>query len=318
MSRTEPTLELAAAQAGMDPKTARKYLADDRPPSEMKPDRTWRTRPDPFAAAWPKIKEQLELNPGLEAKTIFEALQQQYPGEFATGQLRTLQRRIRQWRAMEGPGREVFFRQEHVPGRLAQSDFTHMTELGVTIDGQTFPHLVFHFVLPYSGWEWVSLCYSESFESLSEGLQEALWALSGVPLEHQTDRMSTAVNNTSEQREFTSRYESLLRHYRMTGRKIQTGKANENGSVEQRHHRFKRAVERTLIMRQSRDFQTIAQYSEFLKLLVARLNAGRRERVRVEMEYLKALPDRRTDSARRMTVRVDSGSMIYVDRNAYS
>lgn len=318
MSRTERTLELAVAKAGMDPKTARKYLADGRLPSEMKPDRTWRTRADPFATVWPRIREQLELNPGLEAKTIFEALQQQCPGEFSAGQLRTLQRRIRQWRAIEGPGREVFFRQEHVAGRLAQSDFTHMTELGVTIGGQTFPHLVFHFVLPYSGWEWVSVCYSESFESLSEGLQEALWALGGVPLEHQTDRMSTAVNNTSEQREFTSRYESLLRHYRMTGRKIQTGKANENGCVEQRHHRFKRAVEQTLIMRQSRDFQTIAQYSEFLKMQVARLNAGRRERVRVEMEYLKALPDRRTDSARRMTVRVDSGSMIYVDRNAYS
>ena len=189
------------------------------------------------------MREQVATNPGLEAKTLFEALQRKYPGQFADGQLRTLQRRIKRWRATEGPEREVFFAQQHVPGRLGQSDFTHMNELGITIGGQSFPHMLYHFVLTYSNWEAVTVCYSESFESLSEGLQNALWELGGVPLEHRTDRLSTAVNNVSEEREFTARYEALLRHYRMAGQKIQTGKANENGDVEQRHHRLKRAVE---------------------------------------------------------------------------
>ena len=318
MSKTEATQELAAAKAGMDVQTARKYLQVGRLPSESKPERTWRTRKDPFERVWEEIREQVEGNPGLEAKTIFEALQRQYPGEFADGQLRTLQRHMKRWRATEGPGREVFFAQRHVPGRLGESDFTHMTELGITIASQSFPHLLYHFVLTYSNWEDATVCYSESFESLSEGLQNALWELGGAPLEHRTDRLSTAVNNMSDAKEFTARYEALLRHYRMDGQKIQAGKANENGDVEQRHYRLKRAVEQALMLRGSRDFASLGEYQKFLRLLLAQLNAGRRERVKTEVQYLRALPDSRLESHKRVKVRVDSGSVIYVDRNAYS
>ncbi|MGC4052844.1 MAG: IS21 family transposase [Paludibaculum sp.] len=318
MSKTEKTQEMAAAKAGMDAKTARKYLADRRLPSEQTPDRTWRTRPDSFERVWEEVRQQLSANPGLEARTLFEALQRQYPGEFADGQLRTLQRHIKRWRATEGPGREVFFAQRHVPGRLGQSDFTYMNELGITIGRQSFPHMLYHFVLTYSNWEDVTLCYSESFESLSEGLQNALWALGAVPLEHRTDRLSTAVNNMSNDKEFTARYEALLRHYRLEGQKIQAGKANENGDIEQRHHRLKRAVEQALLLRGSHDFASVEEYKEFLRLLLMRLNAGRRERLAAEMQYLRALPERRMGSAKRVKVRVDSGSIIYVDRNAYS
>jgi Mu transposase-like protein len=318
LSKTEKTQELAAVKAGMDVKTARGYLRDGRLPSARKPERTWRTRSDPFDRVWEEIRQKIEEHPGLEAKTLFEALQRQHPGEFPDGQLRTLQRRIRRWRATEGPGREVFFGQKHIPGRLSQSDFTHMTGLGITIGGQSFPHLLYHFVLTYSNWEAVSLCYSESFESLSEGLQNALWELGGVPLEHRTDRLSTAVNNMSEEKEFRSRYEALLRHYRLEGLKIQAGKANENGDVEQRHHRLKRALDQALLLRGSRDFAAVAGYKEFLRRLLAQLNAGRRERIAAEMPYLRALPERRLESAKRERVRVDSGSLIYVDRNVYS
>ncbi|HET7872686.1 MAG TPA: IS21 family transposase [Terriglobales bacterium] len=318
MSKTEPNQELAAAKAGMDPKTARKYLRDGLLPSETKTDRTWRTRPDAFCDVWAEIHGQVTTNPGLEAKTLFEALQRKYPGQFAEGQLRTLQRRLKQWRATEGPEREVFFAQRQVPGRLGQSDFTHMTELGITIGRQSFPHLLYHFVLPYSNWESASVCYSESFESLSDGLQNALWELGGAPLEHRTDRMSTAVNNTSEEREFTVRYEALLRHYRMAGQKIQTGKANENGDVEQRHYRLKRAMDQALLLRGGRDFISTDEYKGFLRLLLAQLNAGRRERLQVEMQYLRPLPDGRLESIRRERVKVSSGSLIYVDRNTYS
>jgi hypothetical protein len=318
LSKTEETQELAAAKAGMDVKTARKYLKDGKLPSESQPERTWRTRKDPFERVWNEIQKQVEGNPGLEAKTVFEALQRKYPGEFADGQLRTLQRHIKRWRATEGPGREVFFAQRHVPGRLGESDFTHMTELGITIAGQSFPHLLYHFVLAYSNWEDATVCYSESFESLSEGLQNALWELGGAPLEHRTDRLSTAVNNMTDAKEFTARYEALLRQYRMEGQKIQAGKANENGDVEQRHYRLKRAIDQALLLRGSRDFPSLEEYKQFLRLLLAQLNAGRRERVKTEMQYLKALPDARLESNKRVKVRVDSGSVIYVDRNVYS
>ena len=318
MSKIETTQELAAAKAGMDVKTARKYLGDGTLPSGNPADRTWRTRPDPFERVWEEIRQQVDANPGLEAKTVFEALQRKYPGEFADGQLRTLQRHLKRWRATEGPGREVFFAQQHVPGRLGQSDFTYMNELGVTIGGQSFPHMLYHFVLTYSNWEDATLCYSESFESLSEGLQNALWELGGVPLQHRTDRLSTAVNNMGDEKEFTARYQALLGHYRTEGQKIQAGKANENGDVEQRHHRLKRAVDQALLLRDGREFACLADYQKFLRLLLAQLNAGRRDRLKVEMQYLKVLPAARLESAKRVNVKVDSGSVIFVDRNTYS
>ena len=318
LSKTEKNQEVAATKAGMDPKTARGYLGDCRLPSERKEDRSWRTRPDAFTEVWEGVREQVATNPGLEAKTLFEALQRQYPGRFADGQIRTLQRRLKRWRATDGPVREVFFTQQHVAGRLGQSDFTHMNELNITIGGQSFPHMLFHFVLTFSNWEDASLCYSESFESLSEGLQNALWELGGVPLDHRTDRMSLAVNNGSDEKEFTTRYEALMRHYKMTGQKIQTGRPNENGDVEQRHHRLKRAVEQALLLRDSHEFVSIGEYKEFLRVLLKQLNAGRRERLKTEMQYLRPLPAGRLESLKRERVKVDSGSLIYVDRNAYS
>ena len=318
LERMELTLEVAAAKAGMDSKTARKYLQDRRLPSEMKQKHGWRTRPDPFGQVWEEVRERLEVEPGLQAKTLFEHLQATQPGQFADGQLRTLQRRIKQWRATEGPAKEVFFPQQHQPGQLCQSDFTPCRELGITIGGAAFPHLIYHFVLSYSNWETGSICYSESFESLSEGLQQALWELGGVPREHRSDRMSAAVNNLTDRKEFTRSYESLLDHYRLEGQKIQAGRANENGDVEQRHYRFKQAVAQALMMRGSRDFVSVAEYEAFLRKLFTRVNAGRRTRLAEEMQVLRPLPERRLDTMRRMKVRVSPGSLVQVHRNSYS
>jgi hypothetical protein len=203
--KTEGNQEIAAAKAGREAKTARKYRRLGRVPSESPAAPRWRTRPDPFAEVWVEIRERLEINAGLEARTGFEYLQRRYSGPFADGQWRTLQRRVKSWRATEGPAKEVFFAQQHPPGRLGASDFTPMEELGVTIQGQSFPHLIYHFVLTYSNWEAGTVCYSESFESLCEGLQNAVWELGKVPQRHRTDRRSTAVNNTSAPAEFTER-----------------------------------------------------------------------------------------------------------------
>ena len=283
-------------------------------------DRThdWRTRPDPFAEVWDEVEAQLKLNPGLEGRTLFDWLQGKYSGRFADGQLRTLQRRIKTWRATAGPPKEVFFAQEHRPGELCQSDFTHMTPLGVTVGGRWFEHLVYHFVLTYSNWETFTVCFSESFESLSEGLQSALWELGGVPAWHQTDRMSLAVCNGSDLAEFTQRYQGLLQHYQMQGRKIQAGQAHENGDVEQSHHRFKVAVDQALMLRGSREFTDVAAYVGFLRQVCGQRNAGRSGRLAEERAALRALPDRRLESCKRCDVSVDSGSLIRVDRNTYS
>ena len=323
LMQTEKTLATAALKAGLDVKTARKYRRLRKLPSEARRPHTWRTREDPFAEVWDEAREQLELNPGLEAKTIYEALQRKYPGRLADGQLRSFQRRVRTWRATEGSPKEVFFSQVHRPGRLCQSDFTHMTSLGVTIAGQRFEHLMYHFVLTYSNWEACTICFSESFESLSEGLQNALWELGGVPAEHQTDRMSAAVCNPAQlgpagPEDFTRRYQGLLDHYGVAGRKIQAGKANENGDVEQRHHRFKRALDQALLLRGSRDFADRAEYEAFVGQVLSQLNAGRQKRLAEELGMLRSLPQRRLESCKRLRVRVDSGSLIHVDRNVYS
>jgi hypothetical protein len=260
----------------------------------------------------------LEVNQGLEAKTIFEYLQRRYPGHFADGQLRTLQRRVKVWRATEGPAKEVFFAQRHQPGRLSASDFTHMNELGITIQGQSFPHLIYHLVLTYSNWESATVCYSESFESLCEGFQNAVWELGKVPQRHRTDRLSTAVNNMTTPAEFSERYAALLRYYGVEGEKIQAGKGHENGDVEQRHHRFKRALGQELMLRGSKDFGSLGEYQECVKGLLARLNAGRKTRLAEEIAVMRELPERRLESCKRERVKVDSGSLIYADRNVYS
>jgi len=212
----------------------------------------------------------------------------------------------------------VFFAQIHHPGRLAASDFTHMTNLGVTIAGQPFDHMVYHFVLTYSNWETASICFSESFESLSEGLQQALWELGGVPQRHRTDRLSAAVNNLSEKKEFTRRYQTLMEHYGLTKEKINPRQAHENGDVEQSHRRFKEAVDQALQLRGSRDFLDLSAYIRFLREVLDQRNAGRQSRLEEERAVLRPLPSARLESYKRVQPQVRSGSIIHVDRNVYS
>ncbi len=316
--KKEKTRAIASAKAGMDEKTARKYIRSGDLPSEYRSEHTWQTREDPFSQDWESIKQMLEINPGLEAKTIFESLQREKPGEFSDGQLRTLQRRIKVWRATEGDCKEVFFDQVHHPARLCASDYTDMSQVGITIAGGRFEHLVYHFVLTYSNWETGTLCFSESFESLSEGLQNALWELGGVPERHRTDRLSAAVNKDCSEEEFTDRYRSLLRHYSLVAEKIQAGKANENGDVEQRHYRFKRAIEQSLLIRGSTDFTDRREYENFLKNTFTQLNAGRCKRFEEERAVLKPLPATRLNDCAREDVKVRRGSTIHVRHNTYS
>jgi transposase len=316
--KTEKTLYLAASKAGMDEKTARKYIRSKKLPSQQKNGHTWKTREDPFEDVWCNVRSYLESNPGLDGTTLFFYLQREYPCKFSDGQLRTLQRKIKRWRALEGPGKEVFFPQKHNPGYLSESDFTNMSKLSITIGGQNFKHLLYHFVLTYSNWEHGTICFSESYESLSEGLQNALWELGGVPVEHQTDRMSAAVHKVNHPEEFTRDYGRLLKHYGLRGRKIQAGKANENGDIEQRHFRFKRALDQSLMLRGSRDFHNRQEYELYLDQLFNQLNAGRQGRLIEEMKVIKPLPVRRLNDCKRQRVKVGPSSTIYVQHNVYS
>ncbi len=314
------SLGVASSKAGMDEKTGRKYRDLDKLPSEIMAERIrkWRTRADPFASVWEEAVSFLENNDGLEAKTLFAYLQRQHPVHFTDGQLRTFQRRVKVWRATEGPGREVYFAQKHHPGRLCQSDFSHMAQLRISINGQPFDHLLFHFVLTYSNWETGMICFSESFESLSEGLQRSLWEIGGVPEFHQTDCMSAAVHKPENPEEFTSNYQGLLNHYLLVGRKTNPSSPHENGDIEQRHHRFKKAVEQALLLRGRRDFSSRDEYEEFLRNLFDQLNQGRQERFREEQAVLRPLPAKKLEACTRIKVRVGPGSTIRVKHRVYS
>lgn len=310
------TLKDAAAKAGIDPKTARKYLGEGIPPSNS--NHNWKTRKDPFEEIWPEVREMLELQPRLEAKTLFAHLQQKLPGRFQEGQLRSLQRKVKKWKGLHGESKEVFFAQVHRPGDLASSDFTHMDELKITVQGHPFSHLIYHFVLTYSNWESVTICYSENLESLSEGLQNALWQLGGSPLRHRTDRLTAAMSNFGNQPKFGARYQALLDHYKIEGIKTQPSSPNENGDVEQAHHRFKRAVDQALMLRNSRDFDSISEYKAFLTNLTIRQNAARADRLKEELEHLKELPVARIQDATIVRMKVGRGSTIRIKEITYS
>jgi hypothetical protein len=190
------TQEASAAAAGMSERSARKWEHGSFPSQRRKP-HTWRTRTDPFGEVFEREVVPLlaaDEKRVLEARTILGELNRRHPNGFSTRQLRTLQRRMRQWRALNGPDKEVFFPQEHPPGREAAYDFTNCDELGVTICGTPFAHLLFELVLGFSGWRWPTVALSESYEALLLGVQEALWQLGGVVEVLRSDNLSAATH----------------------------------------------------------------------------------------------------------------------------
>ncbi len=314
------TQEQAAARAGMSVRTARTYERRGQVPSQLKPPRQYRTRPNPFGADWPGIVEQLERDPALQGTTVFGLLATLYPGRYQATQVRTLQRQIAAWRAAHGPEREVMFPQVHTPGEMAQSDFTHMTDLGITLAGVPFPHLVFQLVFPYSNVEAVQLALSETFESLAEGVEAALWQVGGVPRQHRTDHLSAAIRplDAAGRAQATERYAALLRHYGLAPSTNNAGVAHENGDVEQAHFRFKGAVDQALRVRGSRDFPDRTAYNRFLQLLVKQRNLTRQARWVEERAVLRPLPAAPLALCRELRVRVSRFSTLQVLQNTYS
>jgi hypothetical protein len=210
------------------------------------------------------------------------------------------------------------FPQVHYPGVLSQSDFTKMSDLEITIAGQPFAHLLYHFTLTYSNWESVNICFSESFESLCRGLQHALWKLGGTPKEHRTDCLTAAINSQCDRQKFTERYGALLQHYGMAASHTNPESPNENGDVEQSHHRFKQAAAQELMMRGSRDFESRAEYEAFLELIEKRRNNLRRERLAEELKILRVLPEKRLEDFTTERARVTRNSTIHIRHNTYS
>ena len=294
-TRRKKTQQSSAAKAGLSERSARRIERSATLPSQT-PRRYWRSRPDPFAQVWEtEVVPLLRGAPTLMAVTLLRKLQDDHPEQFADGMLRTLQRHVRQWRALEGPPREVFFPQDHAPGHRGLSDFTAMGALRITIAEAPFAHILYHFVLAFSRWEHAEVVEGgESFEALSKGLQNALWQAGGAPQEHRTDSLSAAFRNLAEEEDFTARYTALLEHYGMVGTRNNRGVSHENGSVEASHRYLKEAIEQALLLRGHRDFEDRPAYEAFVREAVMRRNRRNAAAFRIEHEQLQALPERRT------------------------
>ncbi|MFZ2653455.1 MAG: hypothetical protein WAX69_00935 [Victivallales bacterium] len=209
-------ISMSSMKAGIDRKTGSKYLRRGRSPSERRKPHLWRTRKDPFADVAEEIEEMLGNADNLEPLTVFMHLQGKYPGKFRDGQLRTLERRVKEWRMASGSSKVVSIPQVHVPGRLMELDWTSMNGLKVTVCGIHFTHLLCHAVMTYSNWEWAEIASSESFTSLKKGFQSAVFRLGAVPEILQTDNSSAATHQTGKEgkgREFNHDYATFLGHY---------------------------------------------------------------------------------------------------------
>jgi len=308
----------SAAKAGFSERTARRI---DKGEHEVKRGvRKYRTRKDPFKGLFEQyLVPLLESNPALQPITLLEVLEEKAPNQFDQSHLRTLQRKVKKWRAKQGPAQEVMFLQRHIAGDMGISDYTWMNKLKISLAGELFEHKLYHYRLVYSGWTYVQVCLGgESFESLSSGLQNAFWRSGGVPATHRTDSLSAAFNNHGEEEVLTERYRKLCQHYSVKATRNNKGVAHENGAIESAHGHLKRKVEQQLLLRGSRDFLSLSDYEAFINLIVAKINRRCKTRFDEEKSHLQPLPSRRTNDFSEQYVKVSSSSTINVKRVTYT
>jgi hypothetical protein len=311
----------AAQCAGIDRKTARKYVQGARGPEEPRERRDWRTHPDAFVDVWREVEEQLRQEPELQAKTLFTELQRRHPGKFLLKQRRSFERRVRRWKLEHGKEPPVVFRQEHRPGEALQLDWWDANELAIEVAGEAYRHKLVAAVLPHSNWQWARPARSESFLSLKSGLQSALWELGKAPRICQTDQSSTATHAKGKGqrgREFNERYLGFLAHYQMKPRTIALGSPEQNGDVESGHRHLKDALDQALRMRGSRKFESVEGYEHWLTEVLRERNSERREALEKELEQMQELPAIRLPEYEELTAWVNREALVRVGRQAYS
>jgi transposase InsO family protein len=309
----------AAAKAALSERTARR-IDTGQLSTESAEKRLWRTRKDPLKDVWSQeLVPLLEDNPALLPATLFDYLCDNYPDRYDNKILRTLQRRIKSWKAKHGPAKDVMFRQIKVPGRQGLSDFTWLKDATITLDGAVFKHLLYHYRLAFSGWCYVKVnCGGESYTALSTGLQNAFWRSGGVPMEHRTDSLSAAFNNQAEKEKLTERYQDLCRHYNVKATRNTPGLSHENGAIESPHGHLKRKICQALLLRGSHDFKSLEEYQLFIDGIVSKINQRCSSRFKEERAILQTLPKRRTHDYAEHRVLVSSSSSFDLKRVTYT
>jgi len=313
--------EAAAAKAGFSKASAYRIEGDCRPPSQKKKTPRGRRRSDPLGQYWDaEIVPILKAAPGIRVIGVLDELRRRHH-DLNPNIRRTLERRINAWRALNGPEQDVIFRQQHEPGRLGLSDFTDVSALGITIAGEPLDHRLYHFRLAFSGFEHAHVVLGgESFVALAEGLQNALWALGGVPREHRSDSLSAAFRNLAAdaREDLTQRYAGLMGHYGMAPTRNNAGIAHENGSIESAHGHLKRALEDALLLRGTREFASLDAYRAFVDEIVGRRNANLAKPIALEKEALAPLPKGRTTDFEEKVIPVTSSGGFILRRVFYT
>ncbi len=304
----------AADLAGFSTRSGQRIEAGDHQPNRGRV-RDWRSSPDPLLEVWDtELEPMLKAAPRLQPMTLFEVLQERHPGKYPQV-LRTLQRRVAAWKALHGDAPEVMFELRHEPGMMGLSDFTALKGTVITIAGKPFEHLLYHYRLAYSGWQYAEIIQGgESFIALSEGLQNALFACGGVPKQHRTDSLSAAYRNMGGVRNkpLTRLYDELCDHYRMQPTRNNTGIAHENGSIESPHGHLKNRIEQALLLRGSYDFDSLAEYQALINHAIAKLNVQHTAKIEEEKQVLKPLPKYRVPDYEVLSATVSCRSTIEV------
>jgi len=311
---------LSSAKAGISERSGRAIEKGKR--KIKREPRIWRTREDPFFEVWEQeLVPLLEKRPSLMAITLLEYLQEKYGSKYSDNKLRTLERRVKRWRALNGPDKEVMFRQTHESGRLGLSDFSKLKGVEITINNKPLKHLLYHFRLSYSKWSYIKVTLGgESYTALTEGLQEALWRLGGSPLEHRTDSLSSAFKNLSddEAKDITQRYEEFCKHYNMRASRNNPGVSHENGAIESPHGHIKRRIRQALLLRGSNDFESIGCYQKWIDQVVQSHNRRNAQQINIEKAALQSLPLHKTADFTEVISKVSSSSTIDVRRVTYT
>jgi transposase InsO family protein len=309
--------ETAAAKGGISERSGRRIEKGERP--SIPKERHWRTREDPLDAIWEsELVPLLEKEPRLTGLTLWEYLEDEHAGQFPYQVLRTLQRRVKHWKATQGPDKAVIFRQSLPAGQQGLSDFSH-PNTAITLQGEVFSHLLYQFRFAYSGWRYVQIVLGgESYSALADGLQSALVLAGGSPVEHRTDSLSAAFNNHAEEQKLTTSYDALCAHYNLRATRNNLGVSHENGAIECAHGSFKRRLDEALKLRGSTDFAAIKDYQTFLDKVTDRLNKRCQSRFKDEQLALQALPGERFMDYSELSLKVTRSSTLEIKKVLYS
>ena len=321
------TQAVCAAKSGMSERSARTIDKGQHYTQTPYKPRVYKTRKSPIDDIWDiDLEPMLKSNPDLQPTTLLSYIQRTYLDDnnkpiYPSSCLRTLQRKVSKFKAMHAQPKDIIIPQKHFPGEQGLSDFTHMKDIGITINSKPLDHMLYCFRLVYSKYSYAKVILSgESFQALSEGLQEALSNIGGSPREHRTDSLSAAYKNDKyiPDDDLTERYEQLCFHYNMKPTRNNKGKSHENGSVESSHGHIKNRIRQELILRGSKDFRTLEEYEQWVYDVIKNFNHHNSKNFKVEKLYLQKLPKYKSVDYEIQSVKISNISIIAVKQIKYS